>query len=145
MKLWKTVGEFLLGTPKVMDDVFDKDEGILVKTGSFINSLSYTDAEKAKNLIVLAKDAMAFTKSTLPESTVRSKTRRDLAMLWIRVQLWLVLFVAITIPFSTEKAKEFFQLATCNIMVLGTTSVIIFFFGAYALGTYVKGPPKPKE
>lgn len=37
----------LFGTTKAIDDVLDKDKGLLVRAGGWVNDLSYTEAEKA--------------------------------------------------------------------------------------------------
>jgi len=139
MNFFSAVKNFVVGAPKLVDDVFDKEAGLLVKTGGFINDLSYTDAEKARDLASLAKNVTEHIKTTLSESTVRSQTRRAISVLWIKVQLGLILMVAICIPFKTEWAQAYFKLATCNVMLWGTGSVIIFFFGAYAWGVHIKG------
>ena len=144
MRLWKGIRDFFLAAPKIVDDVFDKDKGLLVKAGGFINDLDYSDAEKAKSFFELALSVSEHIKTTLSESTERSTTRRSIAILWIKAQLGLILMVAICIPFSTEKAKAFFELATCNVMMWGTGSVIIFFFGAYAWGAHIKRADKKK-
>jgi len=139
------VSNFVFGAPKLVEDVFDKNDGLLVKAGGFINDLSYTEAEKARDMAALAKEVTEHVKSTLAESTERSLTRRSISILWIRAQLGLILLVAICIPLNTGWATSFFELATCNVMMWGTGSVIIFFFGAYAWGAHVKKNGKPKE
>lgn len=138
MNFFSAIKNFIVGAPKVVDDVFDKDAGLLVKAGGFINDLSYTEAEKFKDFAELAKAVSEHIKSTLSESTERSLTRRSIAVLWIKAQLGLVLLTAIAIPIKTEWAKSFFELATCNVMVLGTGSIIVFFFGAYVWGAHIK-------
>jgi len=39
----------VFGTDKAIDNVLDKDNGILVRTGGWVNGLSYTDQEKAES------------------------------------------------------------------------------------------------
>lgn len=138
MNFFTAIKSFVVGAPKVVDDVFDKDFGLLSKAGGFINDLNYTDAEKARDFGELAKAVSEHIKTTLTESTERSITRRSISILWIKVQLGLILMTAICIPFDTEWTKSFFELSTCNVMLWGTGSVIIFFFGAYAWGVHIK-------
>ena len=38
----------VFGTDKAIDNVLDKDKGLLVRAGSWINGFSYTDQEKAE-------------------------------------------------------------------------------------------------
>lgn len=136
---WLTaIKSFVIGAPKITTDIFDKDGGLLAKAGGFINDLHYSDAEKAGDKFKIGMAVTDFVKTTLGESTERSKTRRSLAILWVKVQLALVLMVAICIPLDTEAAMKYFELATCNVMLWGTGSIITFFFGGYVWGTYIK-------
>jgi len=136
--MWGKILSFVAGTPKVIDDVFDKNDGLLSKAGGFINDLHYSDAEKAKAHADLAKAVSTHIASTLSESTVRSRTRRRIAEMWIRVQLGLILMAAICIPLDKAATRNYFELATCEVMMYGTGSIIVFFFGAYVWGTYIK-------
>ena len=150
MGFWTSIKNFFTIAPKSIDDILDKNDGLLVKAGSWLNDLNYTEAERAKDYAAMTKGVIEFVTTTLTESTVRSKTRRNIAILWIKAQLGLILMVAMAISadeiFKTNMKKDFFDLATCNVMVWGTGSIIIFFFGAYAWGAHVKKtgePPKP--
>jgi len=136
--MWSKILSFVAGTPKVVDDVFDRNDGLLSKAGGFINDLHYSDVEKAKAHADLAKAVSTHIASTLSESTVRSRTRRAMAEMWIRVQLGFLLMSAICIPFNKVLAKDYFDLAMCQVMIYGTGSIIVFFFGAYVWGTHIK-------
>lgn len=117
----------------VVGDIFDKDDGILVKSGGWVNGLNYSDAEKATDDIKLIAAHAEFVKSTLEENTIRSKTRRAIAMSWIRVQLFLVLLTVVIAPYDLTVAKFYLELTTSWLMVSGTLSVIGFFFGTHLL------------
>jgi hypothetical protein len=43
----------LFGTDKAVDNVLDKDNGLLVRLGSGLGNLVYTDQEKAENAIAV--------------------------------------------------------------------------------------------
>jgi len=138
MNFLTAVKNFVIGAPKITSDIFDKNDGLLAKAGGFLNDLHYSDAEKAKDVFKIGEAVTEFVKTTLGENTARSQTRRLLAILWIKVQLAMLLMVAILIPFKKELAQDYFNLATCNIMLWGTGSIITFFFGGYVWGTYIK-------
>ncbi len=146
MNWLSAIKNFVIGAPKITTDIFDKDSGLLAKAGGFLNNLHYSDAEKAIDQAKTGKDITEFVKVTLGENTEKSKARRDIALLWIKVQLNLILMTAICIPLEIifrdsklEMAKSFFELSTCNVMLWGTGSIITFFFGGYVWGTYIKG------
>lgn len=128
----------LFAAPKTVDNVFDKDNGLIVQAGSWIGNLSFTDQEQAEHHLKFADKITEFIGTTLSENTERSKTRRAIAILWIRVQLALILLTAVCIPWRPDIAKQYFELSTCNVMLWGTGSVIVFFFGGYIWGMNVK-------
>jgi len=43
----------IFGTDKAVDNILDKDKGLLVRAGSWVNGLSYTDQEKAENNLIV--------------------------------------------------------------------------------------------
>ncbi len=143
---WLTaIKNFVVGAPKITTDIFDKDGGILIKAGGFINNLHYSDAEKMQDMMAQGKAATEFVKATLGENTEKSKTRRELAVMWIKLQLHLVGLTAICVPLAAlfpEPGKEIFsmiyQLTTCTLMITGTGCVMVYFFGSYGWGTYIK-------
>jgi len=128
--------------PKAADDVLDKDNGLLVKAGGWFDRLSYTEEEQAESREKRLDAFNDWFKTTLSENTERSKNRRMVATDWIRVQLFLVLLTAVSIFWDVEKAQMVFDLATSKLMLWGTGSIIVFFFGGYVWGTYIGGPKK---
>lgn len=125
---------------KTVDNVFDKDSGLLNQVGSWVGNMDFTDEEKAEYRMKVADKASDFVGKTLDENTERSKTRRSVAVLWIKVQLALVVMTAICIPWKKEIASSYFELATSDLMLWGTGSIIVFFFGGYVWGTHIKKP-----
>ena len=121
---------------KSVDNVLDKDNGLLTQAGEWIGNLSYTDEEKAESRERLNSGLVEYIKSTLSESTVRSKTRRFVAIMWISVELFLLLLTCASAPFDIELAKFYWSLATSELMFWGTMSVIGFFFGPYMIGNH---------
>lgn len=127
---WRAV----VGAPAVSEDVFDKDNGLLVRAGSWIDGLSYTEQERAVAAAEMARAAQDFVASTLSENTMRSRTRRAIAIVWIRFELALIAASLLAFPIDPEMARYAWELASSEIMVWGTLSVLAFFFGAHILG-----------
>ena len=125
-----------LFTSKSVDNVLDKDNGLLTQAGEWIGNMSYTDEEKAESKERLNQSLVDYIKSTLSENTVRSKTRRFLAIMWISVELFLVLLTCASAPFDIELAEFYWSVASSELMFWGTMSVIGFFFGPYMIGNH---------
>ena len=138
--------------PKAVDNVLDKDNGLLVRAGGFINDLHYSDQEKAKahqeNLLAFSE----WFKTTLSENTERSKTRRDVAVMWIKAQLALVFMTILAACLEYAAGTTEMPLATFiasiafgTLMTTGTLSVIAFFFGPYMFGSHLRKPQPGKQ
>lgn len=122
-----------LTSNKVVDNVLDKDNGLLAQVGSFIGNQNYTDEERAEAHTKSVESLSQFVKETLSESTVRSKTRRAIAIMWIRVELFLVLMTCIVAPFNMPLAVFYWSVASSELMFWSTMSILAFFFGAHML------------
>jgi hypothetical protein len=118
---------------KVIDNVLDKDNGLLKGVGGWIDNLSHTDQEKAEAREGLRNGVVSYAIASMGENSERSKARREIAKQWIKVQLWIILMCAIAAPFDMELAEFYFKLATASVMLAGTAAIITFFFGSYML------------
>lgn len=121
---------------KIATDVLDKDDGILVKAGEWIGNQDFTEEDRAEHNASIAKGVTSFAVSTLNENTIRSKARREIAYLWIKSQLSLILMCAITAPFDDELYSRYIKIALSDVMTYGTAAIFIFFFGSYGIARY---------
>lgn len=151
MGFWSAVKGIFSSNAKPVDDILDKDRGLLVRTGGFINDLSYTDQEKARDNAELAAKQMAaygelihtvveHAKNTASENTQRSLTRRQVAIALIRVELFLVLASVVVWPFRPEYAKFIWQVASSTLMFGAFMAVVVFFFGSYGISNHILKP-----
>ena len=121
---------------KVIDNVLDKDNGLLKGVGGWIDGQQYTDQEKSEDKKELTKGVIAYAVASMGENSERSKARREIAKLWIKSQLSLVLMCAIAAPWDMKLAEFYFKLGTSALMITGTSAIIIFFFGSYGLARH---------
>lgn len=142
MSIWSAVKGVFSSNAKPVDDILDKDRGLLVRAGGFINDLSYTDAEKAENVAKLAQTVIQLVKDTASENTQRSLTRRQVAIGIIRVELFLVLACVVAWPVDAEYAKFLWEVASSWLMFGAFSAVIIFFFGSYGISQHIIKPSK---
>jgi hypothetical protein len=124
---------FNFWSSKNANDVLDKDNGLLAQVGNWIGNMDLTKEEVIEFNNATVTSVQTFVKATLSESTGRSKTRRSIAVLWIKSQLALVLMCAISAPWNMALAEFYFRLATSTLMISVTTAICIFFFGSHGL------------
>lgn len=132
-----SVAKAFFSAPKVVDNVFDKEKGLLTQFGGWVNDLNYTDQEKAQALGSLLDHATQFAKDTLGESTERSKTRRSLAIEIMRVELSLILMSVAVWPINKEYARFIWDVASSTLVAGAFGAVVVFFFGTYGIGTHI--------
>ena len=118
---------------KVIDNVLDKEDGLLVRVGGWIDGQQHTAQEKAEDQKELRKGVIAYAIASMGENSERSKARREIAQLWIKTQLAIVLMCSICAPWNMPLAEFYFKLATSALMIAGTGAIITFFFGSYLL------------
>jgi hypothetical protein len=127
----------LMGADKVTDNVLDKDNGLLTQVGGWIGGMNFTPEEQAEMNERMVAGVGKFVEMTLGENTERSKTRRAVAVMWIKAQLAMILIVFIVAPFDMELAKFYLTIAFGTLMVGGTLSIIAFFFGGHMLSSHL--------
>lgn len=133
MSIFASAKEVLFGSPKTIDDIFDKDNGHLAKIGGWIGAQQFTTQEEAELNATTSKAVQKFVVDTLAENTERSKGRRDIATLTIKF-FFLTLFLSgILFPFNKEWAEWWLSIAL-NWQVGGLVSGVAgFFFGTHML------------
>lgn len=127
------------GAEKATDNLLDKDDGLLTQVGGWIGNMDYTEEEQAEAYQKLTGVVIQYASNEVDHNSVRSKARRDLAIMWIKVQLVLIMLTAIAIPVdkvmkwsgADSLATQYFALATASVMLAGTSAIIIFYFGSY--------------
>lgn len=124
-------------TPKVVDNVLDKDNGLLTQVGGWIGNMNFTAEEQAKMNERMVNGVSSFVEMTLGENTERSKARREVAILWIKAQLAMIFITMIVAPFNMELAKFYLSIAFGTLMVAGTLAVLGFFFGSHMLSSHI--------
>ena len=122
-----------MGKDKVVDNVLDKDDGLLAQVGNWVGNMNLTQEEVIEFNAKTVTSVQDFVKATLSESTERSKTRRSIAVLWIKAQLGIVLMCCIAAPWDMALADFYFKLATSTLMITVTTAICIFFFGSHGI------------
>jgi hypothetical protein len=119
--------------PKAVDNVLDKEKGLLTQFGGWIGNANFTEEEVAELNAQVAQDVRKFVIATMAESTDRSQARRSIAVFFIKFFALLLFMCGMTFPISPEWSAMWFNMAT-SLSVGGlVTSISIFFFGSHAL------------
>lgn len=139
----------LFSAPKVIDNIFDKDKGLLTQVGEWVGNSKLTDEERMENDKAVSQAIHGYAIATMAENTDRSKARRKIAIEWIALQVWLIKINVLTIfvdylandllskdpGFTGAVAKIAFSPYVWGI----TGAVSVFFFGSHALRGWQEG------
>ena len=140
MGIWSKI----IGTEKVIDNVFDREKGLLTQVGTWVGHQQFTPEEKAKYDAGMNEAIQGFAIATLKENTERSKTRRQLANKWFDFHLFILRLIALSIPLDWliinltdaaeyELTERFMELAFDPWLWAVTSGIGAFFWGTHAL------------
>ena len=128
---------------KTVVDIFDKDSGHLAKVGAWIGNQQFTAEERSEadraNLAAVQK----FVVDTLDENTDRSKTRREIAVFFIKIYSLMLFMAGMTYPISSEWSMVWFNISTSLAVGGLVTSISIFFFGSHAMAKHSRSKKAP--
>tara|TARA_R110000787_G_scaffold284916_1_gene399304 strand:- start:80 stop:499 length:420 start_codon:yes stop_codon:yes gene_type:complete len=119
--------------PKVVDNVFDKDKGLITQLGEFIGNQKFTTEESAELNVGIVKSVNKHVEATLDENTERSKARREISVNWFKLITFLILVICMVAPIDKELAIFYLGILTSGLIVSVTTAITIFFFGSYGI------------
>jgi len=134
--MWSNVVSFFTSS-KVTDNILDKDNGLLTQIGGWVGNQNFTEEESRELNQKLAEGVSDFAIKTMDENTERSKARRNIAEMWIKTQIAMLFLIVIVAPFDVELAKFYASIAFGTLMVSGTTSILVFFFGGHMLSSHL--------
>jgi hypothetical protein len=134
MGLWN----WITGASTSANKVVDTACNVVDNAVAGVDKMFYTDEEKAKAKKEMIAQYLEYVQSTLKETSIRSVTRRVVALGVIGVWLFLIL-VSVAGFFLQETSMVQFILALLDRMTFPVSSVIVFYFGPYMLSYLTKG------
>ena len=127
---------FLSGGSKTVDNVFDKDSGLLAKVGAWHGNKNFTEEERAELNAKVITGVQKFVVDTLSENTDRSKARREIAVEFMRFYMLILFMCIMTYPIDKEWSAMIFAISTSLAVGGLVTSISVFFFGSHAMAKY---------
>lgn len=73
----------LFGSKEAADNLLDKEKGLLVRAGGWINNFNYTDAEKAQNSLLVKEWGIEQLKALAPFKVVQRIIAFSVLGLWV--------------------------------------------------------------
>ena len=123
-------------SPKTVDDVFDKDKGLLTQMGNWVGNSQFTEEEKAELNAAQLDGIRKFVVETLSESTGRSKARREIAVFFIKFYSLMLFMCGMVYPLDKGWSSVWFNMATSASVGGLVIAISIFFFGSHAIARH---------
>jgi hypothetical protein len=122
----------LFGGKKAVDNILDKDNGLLTQVGGWIGNMNYTDEEKAKADAETRKWGIEMLKALAPFKVVQRVLAFAVASLWIIVAL----NVIVMIWFDHPQLEMMMDFAMSAYVWVPTSGVFGLYFGGGVINSY---------
>jgi len=127
---------------KTVDDVFDKDSGLLAKAGAWYGNQNLTDEEVMEANAKSIASVQDFVVKSLSESTMRSKSRRGFTMLWSYMHVGVIALFCIARPFDKTISDDYLLLVLNPWICSITGAIVMFHYGSHGLQKYQESKKK---
>jgi hypothetical protein len=97
----------LFGTDKAVDNILDKDNGLLTQVGGWVGGLKHTEEEKAEDAQATRQWGLKQLEALEPFKVVQRILAFAAAALWIIVGLNVLLGIWFANPVTIQHLKEF--------------------------------------
>ena len=115
----------LLGTDKAVDNILDKDNGLLVRAGGWIDGRKYTEQEKAENDQVTREWGLSQLQALAPFKVVQRIIAFAVVGIWAFIAINLVIAVWVLAVFPEIDAKTaLMELAVSDYVFWPVVSVL---------------------
>ena len=135
---WGGVIGKLLGTEKAVDNILDKDKGLLAKAGAWVGNMNLTDEEKMENDLLVRQWGLKQLEALAPFKVVQRILAFSVAIMWITAGLNVFAAFWVDYIFHTTLRTDMITFATSDYILWPVTAV----FTLYFLGGVWKGKSK---
>jgi hypothetical protein len=122
----------LFGTEKAVNNLVDKDNGLLAQAGSWVGGLSYTDEEKAENNLLVKEWGLKQLDALQPFKIVQRIIAFSVLFLWAFVGVNYVLMLWVEHP----KAQGLLDFALSDYVFWPTLAVLSLYCGGGTLNSF---------
>jgi hypothetical protein len=124
----------LFGTDKAVDNLLDKDKGLLVRAGGWINDLNYTDAEKADNQLLVRQWGIKQLEALAPFKIVQRIIAFAVTSLWwvVGINVMIAIWVEAVWP-DIQAREQMLQFAMSDYVFWPVLSVLSLYMGGGVL------------
>ena len=124
----------LFGTEKAVNNLVDKDNGLLAQAGSWVGGLSYTDEEKAENNLLVKSWGLKQLEALEPFKVVQRIIAFSVLFIWSFVAINYIAMLWLNHP-KVDKLLEF---AMSDYVFWPTLAVLSLYCSGGTLNSFTK-------
>jgi len=118
----------IFGTPKAIDNLVDKDNGLLTQVGSWVGNFQYTDEERAEMNVKVRDWGLTQLQALQPFKVVQRILAFGVTSMWIFVGLNVVLAIWIDSIYGTNIKADMLTFALSDYVFWPVLAVLSLYF-----------------
>ena len=118
----------LFGTDKAVDNLLDKDKGLLVRAGSWVGGLKYTEEEKAENELLVRDWGLRQLEALEPFKIVQRIIAFGVTGMWIIVGLNVLAAIWVEANTGLQVKAPMLQFAMSDYVFWPVLAVLSLYF-----------------
>ena len=128
----------IFGTTKAINDLTDKDNGLLVRAGGWIDDFSYTDAEKAQADVDRREWGIRQLEALQPFKVVQRILALSISTLWAIVAINVLVGIWVEALSDYVVVEPLLEFALSDYMVYPTMACFTLYFGGGTINSLKK-------
>lgn len=130
-----------LSAPKVLETAVDTASTVVKGGMDIFEKAFYTDQEKAQMAKEMQSMWMDLVRVLSTDNSISARARRGIAYIIVTTFCTFLFASAITFFFNKEWSEFILKIAISTYLAEGFFGVMLFFYGPYMVGKYMKGTP----
>jgi len=133
----------LIGTDKAVNNILDKDNGLLSQVGGWIGNMSYTDEEKAKANAVTREWGIRHLEALAPFKVVQRILAFAVMSMWLVVGLNVLAAIWVDSVYGTNVKDDMLKFAMSDYVFWPALAVLSLYFTGGVVESFGRAKNKP--
>ena len=118
----------LFGTAKAVDSLVDKDNGLLVRAGGWIDGLSHTDQEKARDSLLVKEWGIRQLEALGPFKIVQRVLAISVTFFWAFIGVNVIVAIWVEAIFGVSAKESMMEFAFSDFVFWPVLAVLSLYF-----------------
>lgn len=125
----------LFASDKAVDNILDKDNGLLAKAGAWVGNMSYTEEEKAENGLLVKKWGLKQLDALEPFKVVQRILAFSISLMWVIVGINVLVAIWVEAATGLAVKRDMMEFAMSDYVFWPVVSVLSLYFSGGVINT----------